>query len=52
MVDDDPDSLRALSYLLAADGYRVALASGGREALRRINSESPTASSLTTPCQR
>ncbi|MGA8208212.1 MAG: response regulator transcription factor [Candidatus Dormiibacterota bacterium] len=41
VVDDDPDSLRALSDLLTADGYRVALASGGREALRRINSESP-----------
>jgi DNA-binding response OmpR family regulator len=41
VVDDDPDSLRALSDLLTADGYRVTLASGGREALRRINSESP-----------
>lgn len=41
VVDDDPDCLRALSDLLTADGYRVVLASGGREALRRINSESP-----------
>ena len=41
VVDDDPESRRALSDLLTADGYRVACASGGREALRRIASESP-----------
>ncbi|MFZ0996129.1 MAG: response regulator transcription factor [Candidatus Dormiibacterota bacterium] len=41
VVDDDPDTLRALADLLTADGYRVASASGGREALRRISSDSP-----------
>jgi DNA-binding response OmpR family regulator len=41
VVDDDPDSLRALSDLLTADGYLVACASGGREALRRLTSDRP-----------
>jgi DNA-binding response OmpR family regulator len=41
VVDDDPDTLRALSDLLTADGYRVASASGGREALRRISNDNP-----------
>lgn len=41
VVDDDPESRRALSDLLSVDGYRVGSASGGREALRRIASERP-----------
>jgi len=41
VVDDDSDSRRALSDLLAADGYEVACAGGGREALRLIGSRSP-----------
>lgn len=41
VVDDDPETLRALSDLLKADGYRIACASSGREALQRITSEPP-----------
>lgn len=41
VVDDDPNSRRALSDLLTADGYHVACAAGGREALRLISSRSP-----------
>jgi two-component system alkaline phosphatase synthesis response regulator PhoP len=41
VVDDDPDSRRALLDLLTADGYHVACASGGREALRMIASGTP-----------
>ncbi|MGC2192213.1 MAG: response regulator transcription factor [Candidatus Dormiibacterota bacterium] len=41
VVDDDPDSRRALSDLLSADGYHVDCASGGREALRMVASGTP-----------
>ncbi|HUY08231.1 MAG TPA: response regulator transcription factor [Candidatus Dormibacteraeota bacterium] len=41
VVDDDPDSRRALSNLLSADGYQVTCASGGREALRLIAGSKP-----------
>lgn len=41
VVDDDPESRRALSDLLSTDGYRVTSASGGREALRLITSKRP-----------
>ncbi|MGH7639905.1 MAG: response regulator transcription factor [Candidatus Dormibacteria bacterium] len=41
VVDDDPDSRSALGRLLGADGYRVLLAEGGREALRMIVRERP-----------
>ncbi len=41
VVDDDPDSLQALSNLLTTDGYRVVTASGGRDALRLINIRNP-----------
>lgn len=41
VVDDDPDCRRALSDLLTADGYHVACAAGGREALRLISSKRP-----------
>jgi DNA-binding response OmpR family regulator len=41
VVDDDPESLRALSDLLAADGYRVTCASGARQALGLISADKP-----------
>lgn len=41
VVDDDLECLRALSELLTADGYRVLLAPGAREALRMISAEPP-----------
>lgn len=41
VVDDDRDCLRALSELLAADGYHVLLAPGAREALRILTADAP-----------
>jgi two-component system alkaline phosphatase synthesis response regulator PhoP len=41
VVDDDPESLRAIADLLSADGYRVVCTTGGREALRRLAKERP-----------
>ncbi len=41
VVDDDPDSRKALSDLLTADGYHVLCANGGREALRLISNRRP-----------
>jgi len=41
VVDDDPTSLSALTTLLARDGYRVTVATGGREALRAIGKDRP-----------
>jgi len=39
-VDDDPDSL-LLTHILSSEGYTVATASNGREALRRLAASRP-----------
>ena len=36
VVDDDPDSRALLEHLLSSEGYAVATASDGREALNRL----------------
>ncbi len=41
VVDDDPNALRLVSYALQAEGYVVAVASSGAEALSRLGSERP-----------
>jgi CheY-like chemotaxis protein len=41
VVDDDPDILEALCEILAMEGYRVAQARHGAEALARVAAERP-----------
>ncbi|HOG46599.1 MAG TPA: response regulator [Anaerolineae bacterium] len=41
VVDDDPNALRLVSYALQAEGYVVAIAASGAEALARIEGEQP-----------
>jgi CheY-like chemotaxis protein len=41
VVDDDPDILEAVCDVLAGEGYRVARARHGREALARVAEERP-----------
>lgn len=41
VVDDDPDILEAVCDILEGEGYRVARARNGREALARIDEERP-----------
>jgi len=41
VVDDDVDSLSTISALLEADGHRVTLVSGGRQALAQIARDRP-----------
>jgi two-component system, chemotaxis family, chemotaxis protein CheY len=41
VVDDDPDILEAVCDILEGEGYRVARARHGREALARIDEERP-----------
>ena len=41
VVDDDPDILEAICDILEAEGYRVARARHGIEALERIDEETP-----------
>jgi CheY-like chemotaxis protein len=41
VVDDDPDILEAICDILDAEGYRVARARHGGEALDRVLSEAP-----------
>lgn len=41
VVDDDPDILEAVCDILEGEGYRVARARNGREALTRIDEERP-----------
>ncbi|MCL6431083.1 MAG: response regulator [Anaerolineae bacterium] len=41
IVDDDPHALRLVSYAFEAEGYQVAVASSGAEALARLASERP-----------
>jgi two-component system, OmpR family, alkaline phosphatase synthesis response regulator PhoP len=41
VIDDEPYILRALSYLLAREGYRVETASNGEEGLARVRDLHP-----------
>jgi len=41
VVDDDPDILEAICDILGAEGYRVARARHGLEALERVEAERP-----------
>ena len=43
VVDDDPDIRDFLSMVLEAEGYRVACARDGREALDRVRRDPPDA---------
>jgi DNA-binding response OmpR family regulator len=43
VVDDDVDIVQTLGLCLRAEGYRVALARNGREALEKITDERPAA---------
>src|SRR5947209_5759793 len=42
IVDDDEDARASLRDLLQLDGYRVIEASGGREALARVQARRPS----------
>ena len=41
LVDDDPNTLEALSVVLEDEGYRILMASNGEEALDQIKKEKP-----------
>jgi CheY-like chemotaxis protein len=41
VVDDDPDILEAVAEILEGEGYRVARARNGLEALERVEEEEP-----------
>jgi DNA-binding response OmpR family regulator len=41
VVDDDPDILQTLALCLSTEGYRVAMASNGQEALNLLEREKP-----------
>lgn len=41
IVDDDPNVIRSLSFILEKEGYIVIAASDGEEALRKIKEELP-----------
>ncbi len=43
VVDDDPDILEAICDVLEVEGYRVARARNGQEALGRVGEERPRA---------
>ncbi len=43
IVDDDPDILQTLALCLSTEGYRVLMASNGREALELLKTEHPAA---------
>jgi CheY-like chemotaxis protein len=42
VVDDDADSRMLMAELLTFEGYRVATASNGREALNQLSAEAPS----------
>ena len=42
VVDDDPDILQTLALCLSTEGYRILIASNGREALDVIEKERPS----------
>src|SRR5947209_15855072 len=41
VVDDDPDILQTLALCLSTEGYRVVMASNGKEALDLLGTEKP-----------
>ncbi|MFH1045668.1 MAG: response regulator [Candidatus Omnitrophota bacterium] len=41
LVDDQPDFLEPISFLLRSEGYEVLLANGGIEAIEMIKSDNP-----------
>ena len=41
VVDDDPDILQTLALCLSTEGYRVVMASNGKEALDLLGKEKP-----------
>lgn len=41
IIDDEPYALRAMSYLLAREGYEVVTASNGEEGLQRVQELRP-----------
>ena len=43
IVDDDPDILQTLALCLSTEGYRVVMASNGKEALEVLRNEHPAA---------
>src|SRR5438270_903603 len=43
IVDDDPDILQTLGLCLSTEGYRVLMASNGKEALEVLSNERPSA---------
>jgi two-component system chemotaxis response regulator CheY len=43
IVDDDPDILQTLALCLSTEGYRVLMASNGKEALDLLSKERPNA---------
>jgi CheY-like chemotaxis protein len=42
VVDDDPDILQTLALCLSTEGYRILVASNGREALAVLEKERPS----------
>ena len=42
VVDDDPDILQTLALCLSTEGYRILVASNGREALEVLEKEKPS----------
>ena len=42
VVDDDPDILQTLALCLSTEGYRILVASNGREALDVVEKEKPS----------
>ena len=42
VVDDDPDILQTLALCLSTEGYRILVASNGREALDVLEKEKPS----------
>ncbi len=41
VVDDDPPSVKMISFLLREEGYGILTASNGHEALRKVEAEAP-----------
>jgi DNA-binding response OmpR family regulator len=42
IVDDDPDILQTLALCLSTEGYKILMASNGREALDVVENERPS----------
>ena len=41
LVDDEPDILETVSFMLQSRNYQVSTASGGQESLEKVKSEQP-----------